>query len=150
MRVWVDKGYPVHLLFDGLLKIWRKENHVFKKFGNTLKDLHRDLLRHLPARFNLANRTSTAYHDSSTMHIVHIQPTGASTHAPPPNSFVAASKPPQTSPPDSGFFHWYCHFRKRRKLNRLGQRAQSELNAASLTARYAAIRERQLATSLPP
>ena len=76
--------------------------------------------------------------------------TGASTHAPPPYPFVSASKPPQTSPPDSGFFHWYRHFRKRRNLNRLGQRAQSELDAASLTARYAAIRERQLATGLPP
>ena len=34
----LDKGYPPHLLFDGLLKIWRKEAHDFTKFGNQLKN----------------------------------------------------------------------------------------------------------------
>ena len=145
----LDKGYPIHLLLDGLLKIWRKDSHAFKKYGNTLKDLHRDLLRHLPARFELANHPSVAYHDTSTMHIVRILPTGTSANIPHTNPFIAASKPP---PPqhESGFYHWYDHFRKRRKLARLGQRAHNELSAAHLTTRYAAIRQRQLATGLPP
>ena len=146
----LDKGYPAHLLFDGLLKIWRKESHVFDKYGNTLKDLHNDLLRLLPVRFELANRPAATYHDS-TMHIAHITPTGdGNTPAHPiSETYVAASKPP-SSQPDSGFYHWYQHYRKRRKLNALGRRAAIELADAAAHDRYDAIRKRQLATGLPP
>ena len=143
----LDKGYPIHLLLDGLLKIWRKESHAFKKFGNTLKDLHRDLLRHLPTRFDLANRSPVAYHNSSTMHIVRIQPTGASANIPTSTPFIAASEPP---PPQHESGNWYYHFRTRRKLTRLGQRARIELTNDAATTRYAAIRRRQLETGLPP
>ena len=52
----LDKGYPAHLLFDGLLKVWRKDVHDFSKYGNLLKHWHTDLLTLLPARFSLTNR----------------------------------------------------------------------------------------------
>ena len=144
----LDKGYPPHLLLDGLLKIWRKESHTFAKYGNTLKDLHRDLLRLLPARFDLANRPTATYHDS-TMRIAQITPTGTTPLSLPTNTFIAASTP-SPSQHDTGFFHWYQHHRKRRKLAALGQHARMELTNAAAHDRYSAIRQRQLATGLPP
>ena len=95
-----------------------------------------------------ANRPTATYHDS-TMRIAQITPTGTTPLSLPTNTFIAASTPP-TSQHDPGFFHWYQHHRKRRKLAALGQRARVELNDAAAHDRYSAIRRRQLATGLPP
>ena len=142
VRAWTGLGMGV---MAQVLKV--KSDHS-TEFALS-KDLHRDLLRYLPTRFDLANRSPVAYHDSSTMNIVCIQPTGVSANIPTSTPFVAASKQP---PPqhESGFYHWYDHFRKRRKLARLGQHAQIELTNDAATTRYAAIRRRQLETGLQP
>ena len=142
----LDKGYPPHLLFDGLIKIWRKEAHDFTKFGNQLKNWHTDLLTLLPARFSLTNRNPRT--TSSVMNAVTITPLATHTPTTTPFPFVAAATSnsfnSNTPDHDSGFYHWYQHYRKRRRLSALGKHASLELHGRATWARYSSHRKRQL------